>query len=879
MQITSLKLIALTGVVGLGFLVVLNVHEQISQPATQLSSQEDSQAVADLGESAQSFPDFGEGDTLSDGMITVEQSEPVVDNEFSPDDSEPKPIPNISDAIPHLASNDHFRSEPAETESPTRTGMTLDFSTPAPSIEQTGYDADSSSGPAFAPRAEETNTETTEAPPFFSNDSSESGSTDSSSEPAFDPLPESTDSTPPAMTDGSDFFTAPAKETPVTAESNRSASDAFSPFDSTEPAAPSATDTADEPNPFADSQTPATPELNNLETAPHLFTEEPETSNKADEFSFDNTINTNPSSNAETLPAPFETEPETLPAFDSKSDAIPTSNANVTEPAFDESENTPDFGAAQDRPVLTAPATDQNPLKTTPSPFQTEDQNTPPQFTDESPTLSAPQSSPPPFNLTPEAAPLKSENHTEGNGIVDLDAPRGPQQPQLKIEKIAPKNAVLGQPMIYSIIVKNIGTKPAHQVVVEDQIPRGTELTGTIPQGEMDDKRLIWKVGTFQPGDEKKILVRVIPHKEGQVGSVATVHFFSEVAAQTLVKPPELELTISSPTQAKIGEPVTFRFKVTNTGTEDAKKVFLRDIIPEGLTHSDGNDLEYPIGDLPSGKSEEISLTLTAAGSGIISNRAVVTADGGVKIEKTAALKILQSPLVLSRTGPRLRYVGRESEFTNLVTNDSDSSVAQTTVTEIVPAGMKFIEATSGGHYNPGTRTVAWSIDRLAPKQSKELKVKLIPTETGTKTSVVQAVDASGMKVGTSSQTQIEGFAALSLDVTPPEQPIAVGERLTLHIVARNRGTAAARNLKLKITLPPEMEAISARGPTRYTQQGNQILFDSVEQMNGKKQAGYTLSLKALRSGDARIRVEISSDALRQPLIRDEAVLILPKNQ
>ena len=45
----------------------------------------------------------------------------------------------------------------------------------------------------------------------------------------------------------------------------------------------------------------------------------------------------------------------------------------------------------------------------------------------------------------------------QGDGTVSEQAPLGPQRPQLSIEKVAPPNALLGQPLVYSILVRNIG--------------------------------------------------------------------------------------------------------------------------------------------------------------------------------------------------------------------------------------------------------------------------------------------------------------------------------------------------------------------------------------------------------------------------------------
>ncbi|MHC4879166.1 MAG: DUF11 domain-containing protein, partial [Planctomycetota bacterium] len=82
---------------------------------------------------------------------------------------------------------------------------------------------------------------------------------------------------------------------------------------------------------------------------------------------------------------------------------------------------------------------------------------------------------------------------TELKGEADLPAelPPSAQQPTLTIEKIAPKEATLGKPMIYSIIVSNRGTTNAAQVIVEDRIPKGCRLVGTIPQAELIGTKLL----------------------------------------------------------------------------------------------------------------------------------------------------------------------------------------------------------------------------------------------------------------------------------------------------------------------------------------------------------------------------------------------------
>jgi uncharacterized repeat protein (TIGR01451 family) len=166
-----------------------------------------------------------------------------------------------------------------------------------------------------------------------------------------------------------------------------------------------------------------------------------------------------------------------------------------------------------------------------------------------------------------------------GDGTVGPKGPGGSQRPQLKIEKLAPPNAVLGQPLIYEIAVRNIGDSAAHEVVVEERIPKGSELSGTDPQAELADKTLIWKLGTMHPGDERKIRVKVVPVNEGQIGSVATVNFVAEVSAKTVITAAKLKFDLTAPPQVRVGEQVPMVFKVTNNCRRMQRQLQRRQVV------------------------------------------------------------------------------------------------------------------------------------------------------------------------------------------------------------------------------------------------------------------------------------------------------------
>src|SRR5207302_158852 len=144
--------------------------------------------------------------------------------------------------------------------------------------------------------------------------------------------------------------------------------------------------------------------------------------------------------------------------------------------------------------------------------------------------------------------------------------------------KVAPPQAVLGQPLIYSIIVKNVGSVDAHNVVIEDRIPKGTKLQGTHPQAEYSGKNLIWNQPLLRPNEEKKISIKVIPQQEGPVGSVARVHFATEVSTEIVVAAPQLDLTVKAPHEVRIGQRFDLTYTLKNVGTVEASDVVLRDL-------------------------------------------------------------------------------------------------------------------------------------------------------------------------------------------------------------------------------------------------------------------------------------------------------------
>ena len=497
-------------------------------------------------------------------------------------------------------------------------------------------------------------------------------------------------------------------------------------------------------------------------------------------------------------------------------------------------------------------------------------------------TSPLPPSSLSPSTLSPAPAatprPL-TDDAMLGTGVITQNVPRVIQRPELSLEKKAPSTAALGEAMVYTIEVKNTGSITAKEVTLEDVIPKGTRLTGTIPQAHMKEKTLIWKLGDMKPGDTQLVKVRVIPLEEGDIGSVATVHFVTEVAAATRITAPVLQLVMEAEPQVAIGEDATIRYKIKNVGEGTAFDVTLYSLIPENFKHPEGTDLEMPIGTLESGQTKEVALVAVAEAAGRGLNEAKVKASGGVTAEARADIEVIDSVLTVERTGPARRFVGHNASYTITVSNQSIRDIEQATIVETVPQGFEFVSATSNGKYNPSTRSVTWNFAKLRSKTQESMQVTLKPDRVGEFSSEVAVVSKDGHKANVAAKTIVEGFASLKIEDPEGRGLVGVGEQISLRFKVRNRGSAPANAVHLSCNVPANIQIVSAKGPTPYRQEGNRLIFEPVTSIAPDQDMQVDFVLVAKTPGNAHLSISVNADEMKDPLNHEENIVVYNPNE
>ena len=477
-----------------------------------------------------------------------------------------------------------------------------------------------------------------------------------------------------------------------------------------------------------------------------------------------------------------------------------------------------------------------------------------------------------------------SENLLIGEGTIDDPAITPTMQPQIRVEKRAQAEAEIGERLVYEIVVQNVGQVPAHTVVVEERIPKGTKMTRSQPQAKVGrDKILHWELGTMAAGAQKIIKVEVTPLEAGPIGSVATVRFSAQVATTTVVTAPTLSLSVEHKPEVAVGEQVPIHFVVTNTGTGTARNVKLRTLLRDpALQHPFGIDLDKKIGTLAPGKSQAVDLIVTATQDGRFAPEVKVTVgEDHNEIEqenRTLDLNVIPARLSLTREGHARRFVNRPAEFSTRVMNHSMDILKDVRITETLPVGVVPVGEMTKYRWNPTTRTVEWTVSQLGPGQYSDLKLNMVSQRAGELEGKVEAVAAGGQRAELATKLEVAGFPALKVDIHGDAKPVAVDEQVSMRVTVSNKGSAPATSVQALFELPPEMTLVGAEGPVQYTQEGKIVTFEALKSLAPNEEKQFDIVLTAAKAGSSSVEVAVySDDRPNDPVSQEEAVTIIPK--
>jgi uncharacterized repeat protein (TIGR01451 family) len=416
-----------------------------------------------------------------------------------------------------------------------------------------------------------------------------------------------------------------------------------------------------------------------------------------------------------------------------------------------------------------------------------------------------------------------------------------PQQADLSLAKTVDNTTPnVGDNVTFTITLTNSGPDDATNVTVSDPIPAGLDfVSSNASQGTYDPITGIWDVGTLANGDVATLEITVTVLQTGTLTNCAQVETSDQCDPDStpgnLVdntpaeddedcvdisgQQPDLELTKTVDNNSpNVGDDITFTINVTNSGSGDATGVSVSDVLPAGVDFVssnasvgsfDPNTGIWTIGDLDSGDTETLTITVTVLTCDEIINCAQVETEDQTDADSTPGnnpfishdestfeddedcVTVIpqQADLSLTKTAnPDSVTVGDNVTFTIEVHNSGPDQATGVTVSDPLPAGTSFVSANeSQGSYDP--LTGIWTVGTLNVGQTATLTITVTVTSTAAEIINCAEVETSDQCDPDSTPGNLVDHDAVEDDeacvtVEINHNPIAVDDHFDCHNLA-----------------------------------------------------------------------------------------------
>ena len=464
-----------------------------------------------------------------------------------------------------------------------------------------------------------------------------------------------------------------------------------------------------------------------------------------------------------------------------------------------------------------------------------------------------------------------------GNRYLD-----GSQNPVMQIQKRAPEEIQVGKPATFVITVRNAGNATAHEVTVVDSVPRGARFVAAMPTASPDmNKMLTWKLGEIAAGDERTINLQIIPEVQGEVGSVATVHFAAQASVRTIATMPKLEIELESRSDVVISDAQEINVIVRNSGSGVARDVRLEADIPPELRHESGDaQLAAQLGDIRPNETKRLSLICSAVQPGQSACIVRAVTDDGVQAEEKIDVDVRAPQLIAAIQGPKIRYLERQATYQIAVKNIGTSTATNLDFTVHLPAGLKFNGANNGGSYQPESHSVVWGLEALpATTTPAEMELVVLPVELGEQVISFAARGDLNVSAEAKAGVTVDGLAKLAFTIDQDNGTIEAGASSTYSVQVTNVGNKSDRNVRLMVELPAGTQLLDVNAPVQYELQGSVLVFAPIDEMRNKDQHTYRFQIKHNQAGTQVVRTKLTSDNWPVAIVKEVGTLVYNDQQ
>jgi uncharacterized repeat protein (TIGR01451 family) len=452
--------------------------------------------------------------------------------------------------------------------------------------------------------------------------------------------------------------------------------------------------------------------------------------------------------------------------------------------------------------------------------------------------------------------------------------------PNVVLGYSGPPTALLNEEVTYTASLQNTGKIASDGITLTAPVPRGMAFVRSVPprMGEVGGE-MLFTLGSLPPGGQVNVQLTFAAKELGQTSSAITMRTGSQSDRKeviTNIADARLDVKVTGPQRAAVGQKVPFTVVVTNIGGGVLNGVKLKaelkgGIVEESSQQTSLNDQSVPA-TLNPGQSHTSVLNIIPKAKGRAEVRAIGFT-GTMSAEDTRVLDVSEPMVTLQVDGPKKKYVGKDATFDIRVSNPSDGVLTNVLVRDQLPPELDFVSA-SNGQFNG--REVVWNLGNLNPGETRNLTLVARCKDKSPQTEQ-RVVVTSDNAPATSQSWNLEIFGApgLKLEMADVEDPVPAGGKATYKVTVTNTGTEDARNVRIDGEIVGGLERVLDAIPAGIKVDGNKFSFPSTT-LKPNDQAVYLINVQAgNRPMDGVLRIQLNADSLQSPVNEDENTRIV----
>ena len=427
--------------------------------------------------------------------------------------------------------------------------------------------------------------------------------------------------------------------------------------------------------------------------------------------------------------------------------------------------------------------------------------------------------------------------------------------PEINPDKTANiSNPNFGDNVTYTVTVTNDGIGDAKDVVVRDVLGEGLKFVSATGNYTFDeDSRTVTWIVDLAKGESKvfSVIATVVGY-----GNVTNSLVVGNKTTGVNVTVPEInpDKTVDNEIP-NFGDNVTYTVTVTNDGIGDANNVVITDVLDKGLKFLNATEnftydektgtITWTV-DLAKGETKTFNVNVTVLGYGVLPNTVAVgnkTAVRNITVPEIITVKEVNSSDI---------HIGDEITYTITVFNPGKINATNVVIRDILPEGLKFINASNGGVYDSVTGIITWILN-ITANSTVDLTADVCVNKSGNITNTVNV----GNK--TSNCTIESGdIVDLEIHIVADKSEIYVGDNVVYTVTVINNGPSDAINTIANILIPNALSILSynATKGTFDITSGNWSIGNLT---NGEKVV-LTFVAKALNEGNSTVYVNVTSE-------------------